>query len=75
MAKTRIADIGNPAFCGGTDDPVLRSSSMQLTDNWRNSTYTGAAYKKIMVVAMTKRADLRQPIEDEFAKQLKVAGH
>jgi hypothetical protein len=50
------------------------ASSMQLTDNWRNSTYTGPAFKKIMVVAMTKRDDLRQPIEDEFAKQLRSRG-
>ena len=45
-----------------------------LTDNWRNSTYTGPAYKKIMVVAMTKQDDMRQPIEDEFAKQLRSRG-
>lgn len=47
---------------------------MRLTDNWRNSTYTGPAYKKIMVVAMTKQNDLRKPIEDEFAKQLRSKG-
>ena len=50
------------------------SPKMQLTDNWRNSAYTGPAYKKIMVVAMTKQNDLRQPIEDEFAKQLRSRG-
>jgi len=45
-----------------------------MTDNWRNSTYTGPAYKKIMVVALTKQEDLRQPIEKEFAKQLRSRG-
>ncbi len=50
------------------------SNPMQLTDNWRNSTYTGPAYKKIMVVAMTKQDDVRRSIEDEFARQLKARG-
>ncbi|HTZ40321.1 MAG TPA: hypothetical protein VMB77_09195 [Syntrophales bacterium] len=50
------------------------SPAMQMGDNWRNSAYTGPAYKKIMVVAMTKQNDLRQPIEDEFAKQLRSRG-
>jgi hypothetical protein len=50
------------------------SSTMKMTDNWRNSTYTGPAFKKIMVVAMTRQNDLRQPIEDEFARQLRSRG-
>jgi hypothetical protein len=50
------------------------ASSMQMTDNWRNSTYTGPAFKKIMVVAMTKRIEMRQSVEDEFVKQLKSRG-
>ncbi len=50
------------------------ASPMRLTDNWRNSTYTGPAYKKIMVIALTKHNDLRQPIENEFAKQLRSRG-
>jgi hypothetical protein len=50
------------------------ASPMRLTDNWRNSTYTGPAYKKIMIVAMTKQNDARQSIEDEFAKQLRSRG-
>jgi len=47
---------------------------MHLTDNWKSSTYTGPAYKKIMVVAMTKRIEMRQSFEDEFVKQLKSRG-
>ncbi len=50
------------------------SNPMQLTDSWRNSTYTGPAYKKIMVVAMTKKDNVRQSIEDEFARQLRARG-
>jgi hypothetical protein len=74
MSKTRIAISGMLLFAAATMTLSCASSSMKLTDNWRNSTYTGPAYKKIMVVAMTKREDLRQPIEDEFAKQLRWRG-
>lgn len=50
------------------------ASPMRVTDNWRSSAYTGPAYKKILVVAMTKRTELRKPIEDEFVRQLKARG-
>ncbi len=50
------------------------ASPMRMTDNWRNSTYKGPAFKKIMVVALTKQEDLRRPIENEFAKQLRSRG-
>jgi hypothetical protein len=74
MGKTRIAVAGILLFAAALVTLSCAASPMQLTDNWRNSAYTGPAYKKIMVVAMTKRDDLRQPIEDEFAKQLKARG-
>ena len=50
------------------------SHTMQMADNWRNSAYTGPAFQKIMVVAMTKQNDVRKAIEDEFALQLKARG-
>ncbi|MGE5855912.1 MAG: hypothetical protein ACM34C_05040, partial [Syntrophaceae bacterium] len=50
------------------------ASPMHLTDNWKSSAYTGPAYKKIMVVAMTKRIEMRQSVEDEFVRQLKSRG-
>jgi len=65
MAALLFAVIGMTLSC---------ASSMQLTDNWRNSTYTGPAYKKIMIVAMTKQDDMRKSIEDEFARQLRSRG-
>jgi hypothetical protein len=74
MGKTRIAMSGILFFAAAMMTLSCASSSMRLTDNWRNSTYTGPAYKKIMVVSMTKRDDLRQPIENEFAKQLRSRG-
>lgn len=54
--------------------PTLSCASTQLTDNWKDSAYTGPAYKKIMVVALMKRDDLRKPVEDEFRGQLKAKG-
>jgi hypothetical protein len=48
--------------------------SMRVTDQWRDETFQGPAYKKIMVVALTKRADLRKPTEDEFSRQFKARG-
>jgi hypothetical protein len=48
--------------------------SMRVTDRWRDETFQVPAYKRIMIVALTKRADLRQPTEDEFKRQLKARG-
>jgi hypothetical protein len=73
IAKTRIAISGILLFATALLT-LSCASSMQLTDNWRNSAYTGPAYKKIMIVAMTKQDDVRQSIEDEFAKQLRSRG-
>ena len=50
------------------------ASPLTLKSNWRNSKYTGPAYKKIMVVAMTKLVGLRQSIEDDLAQQLRSRG-
>ncbi|HEX7504976.1 MAG TPA: hypothetical protein VF336_06885 [Syntrophales bacterium] len=73
MGKMKVVLAGMLLFAAALMTQSC-ASSMQLTDNWRNSTYTGPAYKNIMVVAMTKREDLRQPVEEEFAKQLKAQG-
>ena len=73
MGKTRIAISGIVLFAAALMT-LSCASPMRLTDNWRNSTYTGPAFKKIMVVALTKQDDLRQPIENEFAKQLRSRG-
>jgi hypothetical protein len=74
MGKMRIAMWGMLLMAAALTTLSCASPTMQLTDNWRNSTYKGPAYKKMMVVAMTKQNDLRQPIEDEFAKQLRSRG-
>ena len=74
MATTRIAMSGFLLFLAALMTLSCASSPMQMTDNWRNSTYKGPAFKKIMVVAMTKQDDLRRYVEDEFAKQLRARG-
>jgi hypothetical protein len=74
MVKMKVMMTGTLLLAATLLTLSCASSSMQLTDNWRNSAYTGPAYKKIMVVAMTKQDDVRQSIEDEFAKQLRSRG-
>ncbi len=74
MTKMKFAFMGVLLVVAAFLALSCASTPMQLTDNWRNSTYTGPAYKKIMVVAMTKRDDLRRSIEDEFARQFKARG-
>ena len=72
MGKMKIVMMGALLFA------VLLTlscaSPMRMTDNWKSSTYTGPAYKKIMVVAMTQRIEMRQSVEDEFVRQLKSRG-
>ena len=72
MGKTKFVMMGTLLFA------VLLTlscaSPMRLTDNWKSSAYTGPAYKKVMVVAMTKRIEMRQSFEDEFVRQLKSRG-
>jgi len=74
MDKTKIAIPGFLLFAAALMTLSCASSPMKMTDNWRNSAYTGPAFKKIMIVAMTKKDDLRQYVEDEFAKQLRSRG-
>ena len=72
MGKMRIVMMGVLLFAALLT--LSCASPMHLTDNWKSSSYTGPAYKKIMVVAMTKRIEMRQSVEDEFVKQLKSRG-
>lgn len=72
MGKTRIVIAGALLFA--TALLTVSCASVRMTDEWKDKTYQGAPYKKIMVVALTKRADLRQPMEDEFARQIKQRG-
>jgi hypothetical protein len=71
MGKARIAAMGVLLSAALL---VLSCASLRMTDEWRDKSFQGPAYRNIMVVALTKRADLRQPVEDEFRRQLRARG-
>jgi hypothetical protein len=48
------------------------TSSIRLADDWKDPAFTETNYKSIMVIALAKRADLRQSFEEEFVKQMKA---
>jgi hypothetical protein len=73
MGKMKIVIMGMLLFAAALLT-LSCASPMHLTDNWKSSTYTGPPYKKIMVVALIKRVEARQRIEDEFARQLRSRG-
>jgi hypothetical protein len=71
MGKTRITMAGALLISA-----LLTAScaSVRQTDEWRDRTFQRPPYTKIMVVALTKRADLRQPVEEELSRQIKALG-
>jgi hypothetical protein len=73
MSKVKIVMMGTLLFAAALLT-LSCASPMRLTDDWKSSAYTGPAYKKVMVVAMTKRIEMRQSFEDEFVRQLKSRG-
>lgn len=73
MSKMKIVMTGTLLFAAALLT-LSCASPMRQTDDWKSSTYTGPAYKKIMVVAMTKRIEMRQSVEDEFVRQLRSRG-
>ena len=46
----------------------------RLFDTWKDRQFQGPAFKKVMVVALAKRPDIRQRFEDEFVGQLNARG-
>jgi hypothetical protein len=72
MWKTRILMAGALLFAAAL--LTLSCATMRVTNQWRDETFQGLPYKNIMVVALTKRPDLRQPMEDEFSRQIKARG-
>jgi hypothetical protein len=72
MGKTRFVMGGGLLLVAAL--LTMSCASMRMTDEWRDRTFQRPPYKKVMVVALTKRADLRQPVEDEFSRRLKERG-
>jgi hypothetical protein len=73
IARMRFATSGVLLFAAALMT-LSCSSPMRMTDKWKSSAHTEPAYKKIMVIAMTKRVEMRQSFEDEFARQLRSRG-
>jgi len=71
MGKTGIGMIGALLTAALM---TLSCASMRMTDEWRDKAFQGPAYRSVMIVALTKRPDLRQPVEDEFRRQLAARG-
>lgn len=72
MDRTRLGIMTALLFAAVLS--TLSCASMRLTDEWRDRAFEATPYKKIMVVVMSKRPDLRQPMEDEFTRQIKERG-
>jgi len=49
-------------------------ATTELSNSWRNPSYTGPVLKKILVVGISKQIAVRRAFEDEFAKQLNASG-
>ncbi len=48
------------------------ASYMSMTDNWKAPSYHGPAYKRITIVSLAERPQLRQALENELAGKLKA---
>lgn len=49
-------------------------ASTQLTNSWRDSRYTGPAFRKILVIGVTRQSGVRRTFEDVFAADLQAHG-
>lgn len=49
-------------------------ASTRITSAWRDTEYTGAPFKKIVVVGVSNEVAARRVFEDDFAKALNDAG-
>jgi hypothetical protein len=50
------------------------AASTKIVNQWVNPDYTSPRFRKIMVIGVSKQPSIRRTFEDEFVKQLKVAG-
>jgi hypothetical protein len=49
-------------------------TSTQVVQQWSNTGYSSASFKKVMVIGVTKQASIRRSFENEFVAQLEAAG-
>jgi len=49
-------------------------AATEIINQWSNPSYEKAAFKRIMVVGVSKQPSIRRTFEDEFVAQLKASG-
>jgi tetratricopeptide (TPR) repeat protein len=49
-------------------------AATELVNQWSSPAYTAPWFKRVMVIAVTRKASIRRNFEDEFVAQLKAAG-
>jgi hypothetical protein len=49
-------------------------STSRIVNQWSDSDYTPASFRKIVVMGVSKQASIRRSFEDEFVAQLKAEG-
>lgn len=49
-------------------------STSSVVDEWREPSVSGAPYRKVLVIALGKRVELRRQYEGEFARDLRRRG-
>ena len=49
-------------------------SNSEMMNTWKSPDAVGAPFKKVLVVGVAKRPEVRKMYEDDFVKQLKAAG-
>lgn len=53
---------------------LLSCSTTQTTNTWVDPYYRGSPVSSVLVIAVTKNANLRRSFENKFVQQLKTAG-
>ena len=53
---------------------LLSCSTTQTTNTWVDPSYRGSPVSSVLVIAVTKDANLRRSFENKFVQQLKTAG-
>jgi hypothetical protein len=49
-------------------------AATQIINQWSNPSYERAAFRRIMVIGVSKQSSIRRTFEDEFVAQLKASG-
>jgi hypothetical protein len=53
---------------------IAGCASVSLEESWKSPDYKGTGFKKVMVLGMARRPEVRKMFEDDLVKQLKDCG-